>query len=145
MKSHGIIFTQLVLPDGSVNKEFFTELSSMTGKISSMIFPVESVNVESTGDISCLNKEGTSKVLFLKDEDYKKAWSTLVSAVDTDPLKSKLATNKEKLEYLDARYGNKVFYRFSDMAFQNGTVNGILKDHATTTQEGTIASSSISH
>ena len=73
--------------------------------------------------------------------DQKKVWSTLVSALDTDPLKTKLATDKGKLEYLDVRYGNKVFYRFSDMTFQNKGETGILDDHATPTQ----ATSTIPH
>jgi hypothetical protein len=111
--------------------------------MSAIIFPVENILVERTGDISCMDKDEKSKIIFLKENDYKKVWSTLVSAIDTDPLKTKLATDKDNLEYLDVRYGNKVFYRFSDMAFQNGTVTGILGNHATTTQ--VVTSSTTSH
>ncbi len=133
-KSSGIIFTELSLPFGENTQDFFTQVSSLVGKMSDVIFPVESIVVESTGDVSCFDKEGKSKIIFLKDADYKKVWSTLVSAIDTDPLKTKLATNKEGLEYLDVRYGNKVFYRFKGMTFQNGSVTGILGNHATSTQ-----------
>jgi hypothetical protein len=141
VKSHGVVFTHMVLPDEGFDESFLPELSSITGKISSVIFPVETISVETTGEILCINKEGTSKVIFSKDADYKKVWSTLVSAIDTDPLKTKLLTSRDQLEYLDVRYGNKVFYRFSDMAFQNGSVTGILGNHATTTQEGLKPSS----
>ena len=133
-KNNGIVFTRVVLPDGDYTKAFFTELSALTTKMSAIIFPIESILVERTGDISCFSKEEKSKIIFLKENDYKKVWSTLVSAIDTDPLKTKLTEDKNNLEYLDVRYGNKVFYRFSDMAFQNGTVTGILGDHATSTQ-----------
>lgn len=142
IKEHGITFTQLLLPDTEVTTPFFTNLNAMSSKISSIIFPVASIVVEPTGDISCYNEAMTSKVIFLKETDFKKVWSTLVSAIDTDPLKSKLAKNREGLEYLDVRYGNKVFYRFNDMTFQNGTVNGILGNHATTTQEVPATSTS---
>ena len=46
--------------------------------------------------------------------DTDKVWSNIVSAIDTDPLKSKLLNNKDKLEYLDARFGNKVFFKFTN-------------------------------
>lgn len=140
-KNSGVMFTKVVLPDGGDTKDFFTELSALTAKISDIIFPIESIFVETTGDVSCIDKEGKSKIIFLKENDYKKVWSTLVSAIDTDPLKTKLATDKDNLEYLDVRYGNKVFYRFSDMAFQNISVTGILGNHATTTQNVTATTS----
>ncbi len=137
VKKGGIIFSQLQSGDIDANKNFLKDLSLIVAKVSSIIFPVAAVTIESTGDVLCFNASGTSKVIFLKDTDKKKVWSTLVSAIDTDPLKTKLEKNKEGLEYLDVRYGNKVFYRFNDMTFQNGSVNGILENHATTTQEAT--------
>lgn len=147
VKNSGLPFTRMALPhddefDKSRDKEFLLELSSLATKISSIVFSVDSIQIESTGDITFLNASGTSKVVVLKNSDYKKAWSTLVSAIDTDPLKTKLEVNRGGLEYLDVRYGNKVFYRFNDMAFQNGTVTGILDHHATSTQEVTSSTSS---
>lgn len=135
----GISFTQLVASDTDGNLSFLKDLSSLTSKISSVVFPVNSIRIETAGDVVCENASGTSKVTFLKDTNHKKVWSTLVSAIDTEPLKTKLEKNKEGLEYLDVRYGNKVFYRFNDMTFQNGSVNGILGNHATTTQEATTS------
>jgi len=134
INNSGLFFTQLVIDDKTDNTIFLRSLHALTDKIGSLIFPVNSIVIETTGDVSCHNERGTSKILFLKDSDYKKVWSTLVSAIDTDPLKSKLKNDKDNLEYLDARYGNKVFYRFSDMTFQKGSVTGILGSHATTTQ-----------
>jgi hypothetical protein len=141
-KNNGVMFTKIILPSGSDTKDFFVQLSALTSKMSSVIFPVDSILIEKTGDISCVDARGKSRIIFLRDSDYKKVWSTLLSAIDTDPLKTKLATNKERLEYLDVRYGNKVFYRFNDMSFQNSTVTGILDNHATTTQEFSTTTSS---
>jgi hypothetical protein len=133
VRSHGVPFSKLVSPETIENKAFLHDLSALVAKISSVVFPVDTVYVEATGDVLCVDERGVSKVIFLKDSDFKKTWSTLVSSVDTDPLKTKLTANKEQLEYLDVRFGNKVFYRFSDMAFQNGNVTGILDNHATAT------------
>ena len=144
IKNQELIFTHMVLPHQELSKEFLVELSQVIAKISSVIFPVDSVVVEATGDVLCIDKRGMSKVIFLKDSDFKKTWSTLLSSIDTDPLKTKLLTDKNQLEYLDARYGNKVFYRFSDMTFQNGSVTGILGSHATSTQRGTASTSQLS-
>lgn len=134
-KENGIIFTQLVVPNVEDTTELFNGLSELSSKISSIIFPVTNIDIERTGDVVYSNEKETSKIILLQETDFKKTWSTLVSAVDTDPLKSKLANNKEGLHYLDVRYGNKVFYRFNDMAFQNGSVTGILENHATSTYE----------
>lgn len=137
VKSHGLVFTKMVLQGEDIDNDFLLRLSDITAKISSVIFPVENVIVDASGDVLCIDERGVSKVIFLKDSDYKKTWSTLVSAIDTDPLKTKLAAKNNQLEYLDARYGNKIFYRFSDMAFQNGSVTGILGSHASTTKATT--------
>ena len=144
VKIKGLLFTQVVLDGENIEATFLQNLVEFSTKVSSIIFPVKSILVEETGDITLWNASQTSKVLFLKDMDHKKTWSTLVSAIDTDPLKEKLTTKKEKLEYLDVRYGNKVFYRFSDMKFQNNGTTDILDDHATTTEISRETASSTS-
>lgn len=140
IKNNGIQFTQLELPKVNNIKSFFESLHNLESKISSIIFTVEKIIIESTGDISYTNKTETSKVFLSQDSDFKKVWSTLVSAVDTDPLKTKLSTNREGLIYLDVRYGNKVFYRFNDMTFQNGAGTDILENHATTSSSTPVFS-----
>lgn len=132
-KRDGLHFSQVILGGEKIEARTLRDIVDFSTKVSSIIFPVQNILVEENGDITVSNASGTSKVLFLKDMDQKKTWSTLVSAIDTDPLKNKLATEKEKLEYLDVRYGNKVFYRFSDMTFQNAKGAVIMNNHATTT------------
>lgn len=132
-KHNGLQFTQLVFSDGTDIKLFLANSTALASKVSSVIFSVTSIALESDGDVTFFDERKMSKVMFLQDADMKKVWSALVSAIDTDPLKTKLETEKDRLLYLDIRFGNKVFYRFSDMSFQNGTVAGILESHATTT------------
>lgn len=140
-KRSGILFTHAIQNEAPIDAIFLSSLAEFTDKVSSIVFPVRSILVEPSGDITLYNASGTSKVMFLKGVSQKKVWSTLVSAIDTDPLKSKLKTEKEKLEYLDVRYGNKVFYRFSDMTFQNNKSTAIMDNHATTTSVVTATTS----
>ena len=141
VKRSGLLFAQVMQNGLPIDKIFLSDLADFCDKVSSIVFPVRSILVEPSGDITLYNASGTSKVMFLKGVSQKKVWSTLVSAIDTDPLKSKLKTEKEKLEYLDVRYGNKVFYRFSDMAFQNTKGAAIMDNHATTTPVVTATTS----
>ncbi len=140
IKKDGLLFARISQGGGPVPATLLHDIAVFSSKVSSVVFPVESILVEEVGDVTLYNASKTSKVLFLKDGEEKKTWTTLVSAIDTDPLKKKLATEKEKLEYLDVRYGNKVFYRFSDMMFQNNGTDHILDVHATTTQATTTPS-----
>lgn len=140
IKVKGVPFQKLSTGDGFFEEGFYEGLLDFASKVSRVIFSVDSIVVEKTGDIVLMNASGTTKLFFLKDTDKKKVWSTLVSAIDTVPLKTKLDTEREKLEYLDVRYGNKVFYRFSDMPFQNNGTTAILDGHATSTPTITEAS-----
>lgn len=44
--------------------------------------------------------------------DY--VWITFVSAIDVEPLKTKLAQNLSSLDYFDLRFSNKIFYKFEN-------------------------------
>jgi hypothetical protein len=141
VKRNGLTFSQLSLNDEPIDASFLESIVEFSSKVSSIIFPVKTITVAKGGDVVLYNEGTTSKIMFLRDQDQKKVWSTLVSAIDTEPLKSKLASEREKLEYLDVRYGSKVFYRFSDMAFQNNGTADIINNHATTTQPTSQATS----
>lgn len=118
-------------------------MSSLVQKVNSVIFIVSKITVDVFGDISLYNEKGTSKIMFNEDADMNKVWSNLVSAIDTEPLKSKLTKNKDKLEYLDTRFGNKVFYKFTGDTtggkFTNGKNTAIIESHeATSTATTTL-------
>jgi cell division septal protein FtsQ len=46
--------------------------------------------------------------------DIKKVVENLKTALGTDPLKSKFDKNYKSLEYIDLRFGNKVYYKFKN-------------------------------
>lgn len=127
----GILF--ISVPE--INAEKLASISLLVSKINSIIFQVSKIEIDAFGDVSLYDERGISKVIYVGNQDVDKVWSNLVSAVDTDPLKSKLANSKDKLEYLDARFGNKVFFKFT-----NDSKTAIIQSHATTTAATTTIS-----
>jgi hypothetical protein len=55
---------------------------------------------------------GAPRIMFTKDADFEKMAENLQAAVLVDPLKSGIEKNFLNLEYIDLRYGNKVYYKF---------------------------------
>ena len=96
-----------------VNQATLLQLSKLIQEINAVVFTVAQVSIDTYGDITFYSENGSSVIRFSRASDTDKVWSTIVSAIDTEPLKSKLADNKSGLEYLDARFGNKVFYKFT--------------------------------
>lgn len=117
-------------------------ISELINKINTVLFPVSRVAINEFGDIYLYDSKGGGCIIFLGSSDYDKVWSNIVSAIDTDPLKSKLADKKEKLEYLDARFGNKVFYKFQPKAGQPLVDTTKLNEIATHEQNATTTASS---
>lgn len=97
-----------------ITSELLSSMSNLYPKITATLFPVASVYVDENKDIHLRGGQHMSEVIVDGNGDIDKAWSNLLSAIDTEPLKSKLATNKNALQYLDTRFGNKVFYRFTN-------------------------------
>ena len=133
----GIIYTELqdtnTLPTLSfassslVTPEVLSQMGEILPKISATLFTVHSVAVDEYTDIHVYGgNTGTSSVIISASSDIHKVWSNIVSAIATDPLKSKLENPKERLEYLDTRFGNKVFYKFT-----NSAKTAIIQDHDT--------------
>jgi hypothetical protein len=89
-------------------------IESIYSKVDASLFTVGSILVDENNDIHIKSKEHESQVIFSSTDAAGIIWSNIVSAIDTEPLKSKLATEKEALLYLDVRFGNKVFYRFTN-------------------------------
>ncbi|MEJ0002108.1 MAG: hypothetical protein WDN09_02960 [bacterium] len=53
------------------------------------------------------------KILFKTDGDFNKMAENLQTALATEPLKSDFAKKYALLSYVDLRFGNKVYYKFS--------------------------------
>lgn len=52
------------------------------------------------------------EIIFKKDSDVQKIAENLKAALDTEPLLSKFKNEYSSLEYIDLRFGNKVYYKF---------------------------------
>lgn len=115
------------------NASQLASLTRLMSKINTVVFVVSNIIVDEYGDIVLQNKEGGSGIIFSGASNVDTVWSNILSAIDTEPLKSKLENKKEALEYLDARFGNKVFYKFT-----NDSKTVIIESHATTTATTTL-------
>lgn len=123
----------LVMKLEDLDEKALLDLEAFIHKINQTLFPVKKIYIDSYGDVTLSDKDDISKIIFSDKVDINKVWSNLVSAIDTNPLKAKLEDSNEVLDYLDLRFGNKVFYKFT-----NGRRETIIKDHeATSTTEGT--------
>ena len=92
----------------------YEKLATLIEKIDSVLYPVSKVSIDSYGDVGLYDDRGTSQIKLPLTSDMNKIWSNILSAIDTEPLKSKLVKEGDALEYLDARFGNKVFYKFTN-------------------------------
>lgn len=110
-------------------------LEKLIPQIDTVLYPVRYITIDEYNDIRIYDETRKHTLIFSSSSDILRMWSTVVSAVDTDPLKSSLATEKNRLVYIDARFGNKVFYKFT-----NGDEVDILQ--ATSTDNDSIVSTS---
>lgn len=53
------------------------------------------------------------KIIFKMDADFDKLAENLHGAITVDPLKTNLLEKYGSLQYIDLRYGNKVYYKFN--------------------------------
>ncbi len=70
------------------------------------------------GDMQIFLSGGTSltstpKIILKADADFQNVAENLQAALNTEPLKSKFKNEYSKLEYIDLRFGNKVYDKFS--------------------------------
>lgn len=119
----------------NITPQNLSQVSDIIVKVSATIFPVHLIDVNEYSDIYLRKNDNESAVIISASADIKKVWSNLVSAIDTEPLKSKLEKEKDRLEYLDTRFGNKVFYKFT-----NDNKTAIIGNYATTTSPTTTLS-----
>lgn len=71
----------------------------------------------SNGDMKIFlkNENDNSSYIYINTNDKAEyVWITFVSAIDAEPLKTKLKNKLTKLDYIDLRFSNKVFYKFKD-------------------------------
>ncbi len=96
----------------------FTKLIQLKDTLAGMNLKPVSLNFKDTGDIEMNLSPGTTagatnpKIVLSKDEDFQNIVENLDSALSTEPLLSNFKNKYSTLEYIDLRYGNKVYYKF---------------------------------
>lgn len=66
------------------------------------------------------------EILFKLNSDYEKLEENLQSAITTDPLQTNLKGGLSNLNYLDLRFGNKIYYKFKNN--QNGETEPLAEN-----------------
>lgn len=99
------------------SKDNFKQLIYFKDILVSMGLKPVSLQVLDNGDIkfflSNLNKTSLEPYIILKpDSDFQQIAENLETAINTEPLQSNLKNKYSSLEYIDLRFGNKVYYKF---------------------------------
>lgn len=122
------------------NKDYINNILDLKDKTDRVLFKTDEIDVNEFNDISFLNKELNQKIIFKKDSDLKKIWSTLISAIDTDPLKQKISQLSTSSYYIDLRIGNKVFYKWTNQNTKDIIVSSSTQiKNETATSTGILA------
>lgn len=124
-------FAQLSISTSTeVSQPLLFAMKTLASNIDTVLFKVHYIAIDEFNDIRFFDESKKTNVVVSGDADMTRVWSNIVSAVDTDPLKKNLLEKKDLLEYIDTRFGNKVFYKFT-----NTSVPVIIPPHemATTT------------
>jgi hypothetical protein len=103
-----ILSVKITLP----SKKELTNISTFAKKVSTALNQVERIGIDENGDVTYGFSNSNAYIITALKDDTDMVWSTLISAITTDPLASTLSTSKKTLLYIDLRYGNKVFYKF---------------------------------
>ena len=126
-------FAQLSISTSTeVSQKLLLSMETLASNIDTVLFKVRYVTIDEFNDIRFFDESKKTTVIVSTEADMNRVWSNILSAVDTDPLKKKILEKSELLEYIDTRFGNKVFYKFT-----NASVPVIIPPHemATTTTQ----------
>ena len=137
----GLIANKIIIEDATSTELLFNAIANIIPKINTVLFNVNNISVLPLGDIIISDEfmKSNIKLSFLVNLD--KEWSNVISAIDTEPLKGLLETKKDRLEYLDVRFDNKVFYKFTNTVIPtiiNASTTNNYVQNATTTATTTI-------
>lgn len=112
-----------------ITAQDLSNLSTFIQKINTVLFEIRTVSIDEHDDIRLYDESHATYIAMQKNSNFERVWSNLLSAIDTEPLKSKIGDPAKHIEYLDARFGNKVFYKFT-----NSVPQDIIPPDATSTQ-----------
>lgn len=99
--------------------DYFSKLVSFKDAVEKMNLKPVVFNLEdkeaNEGGLYLFNSSqvpNAPKILFKLDSDYEKIEENLQSAITTEPLQTSLKNSLSNLNYIDLRFGNKIYYKF---------------------------------
>jgi hypothetical protein len=122
-----------VASSSSVHPRTLKAVADLVEKVDAVLYPIQTISVDEYNDVRLYDVSRKKSIIISNTANMNIVWSNILSAIDTDPLKSKLSNPSEHLEYIDTRFGNKVFYKFT-----NGSVPAITPERDTTTATTTL-------
>jgi len=123
MDEDGYIFDEAPYFSGEVYFKFYGEIYNFKQLISfkdilvSIGLKPVALYITDDGDIQIFLSGGTSpttgpKIILREDSDFQNVAENLETALTTEPLQSKFKNKYSSLQYIDLRFGNKVYYKF---------------------------------
>lgn len=120
--SPGIYFTFYSSIEGEpigqyiLNFDIIKDIDIFVEAISRIGLPINSLAYMGEGQYEFYTTFGSitnpAKILFTKDQTLDEVFNKIASIIDQDPFKSDFEASDGRLEYIDVRFKNRVFYRF---------------------------------
>lgn len=108
-------FTRLEIASTTkVSKRTLLGLSELSRRVETVLFPVRYISIDQHDDVYLFDARRKSSVIITSQANIDIIWANILSAIDTNPLKAKLEKDLSNLAYIDTRFGNKVFYKFTN-------------------------------
>lgn len=123
MDEAGFIFDEAPYFSGDVYFKFygaiqnFEKLVSFKKALENLGLKPVALSTETSGDVKIFLPKGNSlptgpEIIFKVDADLPVVVGNLKAALSTEPLLSNFKNKYSSLEYIDLRFGNKVYYKF---------------------------------
>ena len=102
------------------SKQYFKQLASFKDILVGLGLKPVSLYVTGNGDAQVFLSSGTSLadgpkiMLRLIADNFQSVAENLETALTTEPLQSEFANKYSSLQYIDLRFGNKVYYKFAN-------------------------------
>lgn len=99
--------------------EFLKNINLLVDAVEDKGLPVHSLLEKEEGQYELLFNIETllsdyPKLMFTSDQTIDEVYNKFISIVDENPFKKDFLEKGNKLEYIDARFKNRIFYRFAD-------------------------------
>jgi len=79
-------------------------------------------------------KDGIGYIFVNTKDEANYVWITFVSAIAGEPLKTLITNDLKNLDYIDLRFGNKIFYKFNDGNNVNTSTSSIINISSSTSK-----------